>query len=72
MWQPIETAPFEQSLELAVKDDEGMHALVFACHRSVHGWIDAGSGHIVAVRPTHWRVWREHAGCGGLDGALSA
>jgi hypothetical protein len=59
MWHPIDIAPFDEALELAVRDGEGMHALVFPCHRGVHGWVDARNGDLVAVRPTHWRVWRQ-------------
>jgi hypothetical protein len=38
-WQPIASAPFDRDLELAVIDDDGRHALTFACRRSTDGWI---------------------------------
>ena len=44
MWQQIETAPVDRDLELAVMDEEGQHALVFACRRRLDGgWIDAAT-----------------------------
>ena len=41
MWQTIHNAPYFRSLELAVLDEDGMHALVFPCKRAVDGWKDA-------------------------------
>jgi hypothetical protein len=57
MWQPIASAPFDRDLELAVVDDDGEHALVFACRRVPGGWIDAVSMRWLDVRPTHWKEW---------------
>jgi len=37
MWQPITNAPFGRDLALAVLDQDGPHALVFACRRVVGG-----------------------------------
>ncbi|UVK47547.1 hypothetical protein BPNPMPFG_003334 [Mesorhizobium sp. AR07] len=59
MWQSILNAPFFQSLELAVLDEEGMHALVFPCERTLEGWKHALGGMHVDVHPTHWRDWIE-------------
>jgi len=59
MWQTILNAPFFHSLELAVLDEDGMHALVFPCRRAVDGWKDATTGYLVDVEPTHWRLWGE-------------
>ncbi len=56
-WQPIATAPFGRDLELAVIDDDGVHALVFPCRRSLAGWIRANVRERVDVSPTHWREW---------------
>lgn len=55
---PITDAPMERDLEISVVDDEGVHALVFPCRRSVLGWIHAATGGLVEVHPTHWRLWR--------------
>jgi hypothetical protein len=58
-WQPIDTAPFERDLELAVIDNDGQHTLAFACRRIAGGWASAQSKQRVDVRPTHWREWNE-------------
>jgi hypothetical protein len=58
-WQPISTAPFDQDIELAVIDRDGVHALVFPCRRAHGGWVRAQKREWVAVQPTHWRAWKE-------------
>ncbi|WFP78275.1 hypothetical protein QAZ22_10955 [Mesorhizobium sp. WSM4906] len=57
MWNPIASAPFGRSLELAVLDEDGLHALVFPCEKGREGWRDAVTGVRVDIRPTHWREW---------------
>ncbi len=57
MWQPINTAPFDCDLELAVVDSGEPHALVFPCRRVLNGWINALTRSRIEVRPTHWREW---------------
>lgn len=48
----------ERDLQLAVIDRAGEHALVFACRRTgKDAWIDALTGRLVEVHPTHWREW---------------
>ncbi|TGQ64734.1 hypothetical protein EN829_028835 [Mesorhizobium sp. M00.F.Ca.ET.186.01.1.1] len=59
MWKPIQSAPFSRDLELAVFDEDGEHALVFACRRVNDGWKNTASGARVDIRPTHWRDWGE-------------
>jgi hypothetical protein len=59
MWQPIETAPYDRELELAVIDAGRPHALVFPCRRILGGWMTALTEHRIEVRPTHWRPWQE-------------
>ena len=60
-WMPINTAPFDRDVELAVIDGEGVHSLSFRCLRTADGWINAISHkQLYHVRPTHWREW--HAG----------
>jgi hypothetical protein len=49
----------ERRLELAVVDENGIHALVFACYRSEDGWIHAETKAKIDVHPTHWREWSE-------------
>ncbi|UCI10112.1 hypothetical protein FJ974_06765 [Mesorhizobium sp. B1-1-8] len=59
MWNLIATAPFGRSLELAVMDQEGLHALVFPCEKVRDGWWrDTITGALVDIRPTHWREWK--------------
>jgi hypothetical protein len=57
MWQPIGTAPFDRDLELAVIDDDGLHALVFPCRRMADGWLKTQTRERLDVYPTHWRDW---------------
>ncbi len=57
-WQPIETAPYDVDLALAVIDHEGVHALVFPCRRIPAGWLKSENNRWVGVDPTHWRKWR--------------
>jgi hypothetical protein len=56
-WQPINTAPFDCDLELAVVEGKETHALVFRCRRASAGWINATTGERINVDPTHWRKW---------------
>jgi hypothetical protein len=57
-WQPIDTAPFDRDVELAVINGEGPHALIFPCRRMVGGWINAESKkQLYYMLPTHWRAW---------------
>lgn len=57
MWRPINTAPFDCDLELAVIDGDGAHALVFPCRRILGGWLNALTKARIEVSPTHWREW---------------
>jgi hypothetical protein len=57
-WQPINTAPFDRELELAVIDGGDAHVLVFPCRRIDGGWINAGTSRRIEVSPSHWREWR--------------
>ncbi|HET7885278.1 MAG TPA: hypothetical protein VFL62_03530 [Bradyrhizobium sp.] len=59
-WNPINSAPFDRDLEVAVIDHDGTHALVFPCRRVLYGWIKAQTSEpIENLRPTHWREWRK-------------
>ncbi|WP_342587266.1 hypothetical protein [Mesorhizobium helmanticense] len=57
MWKPILSAPSGRDLELAVFDEDGEHALVFACVKDLKGWRNAVTGARVDISPTHWRDW---------------
>jgi hypothetical protein len=57
-WQPIENAPLDRDLELAVIDADGVHPLIFPCRRTIdRGWINVGTGRPIRISPTHWRDW---------------
>jgi hypothetical protein len=57
-WKPIDTAPFERDVELAVINVDGKHALTFPCQRTIGGWVNAETKkQLYFVLPTHWRVW---------------
>jgi len=60
MWYPIATAPFDQDLELAVLDRDGVYALVFPCRRILSGWMNSTNRERVDISPTHWRAWGEN------------
>jgi hypothetical protein len=60
-WEPSVTAPFDRDLQLAVLDQDGVHALVFPCRRVLGGWLDAQTKRRIGVDPTHWRDWIETA-----------
>jgi hypothetical protein len=56
-WQPISTAPLDCDLELSVINYDGVHALLFPCHRIHDGWLKAGTKERLDLQPTHWREW---------------
>ena len=58
VWRLVVEAPFEEDIELAVIDDEGIHALVFPCQRLPGGWANALTGEMLDLHPTHWRAWQ--------------
>jgi hypothetical protein len=61
MWEPIESAPFDRDLELAVIASDGPHTLVFPCRRVLGGWVNSGTRERIDVHPTHWRDWGQAA-----------
>jgi hypothetical protein len=63
-WRAIATAPRDVAIALAVIDRDGVHALVFACRRTLAGWVNDETGQRVEVSPTHWRPWRDGQGAG--------
>jgi hypothetical protein len=73
-WKPIDTAPFDRDVELAVIDGSGVHALTFTCRRVYGGWINAQTKRrLYFLLPTHWRdqsvgLTPEAASAGGKIG----
>ena len=61
MWYKISTAPFDRDLELAVIDDDGVHAIIFPCRRILGGWLKAQTMRQIDLRPTHWREWEKRS-----------
>ena len=57
-WHPITKAPDGCDLQLSVIEDGEIYALVFPCRRKSGQWVDAATGKLVAVQPTHWREWQ--------------
>jgi len=58
IWQPIQTAPFDQDLELAVIEGSEAHRLAVRAQRTARGWISVATGKRIEIDPTHWREWR--------------
>jgi hypothetical protein len=56
-WQPITSAPRDRDLEVAVLEGTEVHALVVRCRRTSQGWVNAATGKMIEVDPTHWRDW---------------
>jgi hypothetical protein len=58
-WKPINTAPFDRNLELAVIDSGGTHLISFPCRRVAdNDWLDVETNkRVYYIHPTHWRDW---------------
>ena len=56
-WRPIETAPHQRNIEVAVRDRAGTHILETPCLHRDGLWIDAKSGRVLDIHPTHWREY---------------
>jgi hypothetical protein len=60
MWRSIvsmNAIPRDRDLMLAVESDDGFVVLEFPCRRADGCWIDARTGRLVDVNPTHWQGW---------------
>lgn len=57
-WRPVDAAPFDRDLEIAVIRGATPHAVAFPCRRILRGWMKAKTREHLKVRPTHWRAWR--------------
>jgi len=58
-WKPIDTAPFDRDLQLAVIDSRATRLIAFPCRRVTDsGWLDVETNkQVYYIRPTHWRNW---------------
>jgi len=56
-WNPIAEAPDETDLQIGIANTGAVHALLFACRKTRSGWINAETGTVLDVRPSHWRAW---------------
>jgi len=60
MWHFIVSAnviPDDCDPVVAVWDGDGFHPLEFPCRWKDGCWINAKTGRLVEVQPTHWRYW---------------
>jgi hypothetical protein len=60
MWRYIgsyETIPNDRDLMVAVIDGDELHIVEFPCRWREGCWIEANTGRMIEVRPTHWRQW---------------
>lgn len=62
MWFPVHLLsdiPTNCDLRLAVIEGGEVHALIFPCRFRDGCWLNAATGHVVDVFPTHWQRWAE-------------
>jgi len=60
MWRYVgsyETIPNDRDLMVAVIDGDELHIVEFPCRWREGCWIEANTGRMIDVRPTHWRQW---------------
>jgi hypothetical protein len=57
MWREINSAPFNEPIELAVLDGQEEHTLILPCRRVLGGWVNVITGRRVTIDPTHWPRW---------------
>jgi hypothetical protein len=57
IWSKIETASFDQDLEVAVVEDDGkIYPVIFPCRRVLGGWRKAATGGPITIYPTQWKT----------------
>jgi len=49
--------PNDRDLMLAVADERGVLSLGFPCRWRNGCWVEAKTGRLVDLAPTHWRHW---------------
>jgi hypothetical protein len=59
MWRSASTAPFDRDLRLA--DFASRPRVIQVPCRRVPGgeWVEAATGRVLDIQPTHWREWTE-------------
>jgi hypothetical protein len=58
-WNTIDTAPRDTALELRLGSDRLSQPIGFACRLTAQGWVNAATGAILDIEPTHWRLWSD-------------
>lgn len=57
-WHPISTAPYNQELELRIRDNGQIVTLQFPCLRTnEEAWINVDLGTQIRIEPVEWRAW---------------
>jgi len=63
-WRPISTAPFNQNLELRLREGR-RRSVPFPCRQTRNGWVNGDLDMRVAVDPVQWRRWPNKDGNAG-------
>ena len=59
-WHPASTAPYNQDLELRVKEDGTTTIMPFPCrHTNEDEWINVDLGIPMQIQPLEWRAWQQ-------------
>jgi hypothetical protein len=59
-WHPASTAPYNQDLELRVKEDGATTTMPFPCrHTNEDEWINVDLGVPMQIQPVEWRAWQQ-------------
>ena len=58
-WNPIDSAPFDEDVNLEVTDGNGArYRLPSACRLTASGWVSSSKGTPLVVTPVKWRPYR--------------
>jgi hypothetical protein len=58
-WRTFDTAPFDTDIWRSLIEKNDIYTLPFPCRRTAEGWINAATGRVVEVEPSHWRSCSE-------------
>ena len=57
-WRLMQTAPFEEDVELFVTDVDGsLYGLRHPCRRTAEGWVRSDTRMPLAVTPVRWKPY---------------